>query len=163
MVSFALPVRTESAHPGQHDQDEDGHDQGRPSFVVPSAPQRFDCRVHHVTSIASGAQSNNDFFTKTLGLRRIKKTVNFDAPEVYHLYYGDEAGTPGTVMTYFPFPNARRGRPGTGEVGLTGFAVPQGSRPYWQERLAARGVTRTHLALTDDGGLVMATVVLESD
>ena len=91
--------------------------------------------LHHVTSIASGAQSNNDFFTKTLGLRRIKKTVNFDAPEVYHLYYGDEAGTPGTVMTYFPFPNARRGRPGTGEVGITGFAVPKGSLPYWQERL----------------------------
>ena len=92
--------------------------------------------LHHVTSIASGAQSNNDFFTKTLGLRRIKKTVNFDAPEVYHLYYGDEAGTPGTVMTYFPFPNARRGHPGTGEVGITGFAGPKGSLPYWEERLA---------------------------
>jgi glyoxalase family protein len=91
--------------------------------------------LHHVTSLASGAQSNNDFFTKILGLRRIKKTVNFDAPEVYHLYYGDEAGTPGTVMTYFPFPNARRGRPGTGEVGLTGFAVPKGSLGYWQDRL----------------------------
>jgi glyoxalase family protein len=92
--------------------------------------------LHHVTSLASGAQSNNDFFTKTLGLRRIKKTVNFDAPEVYHLYYGDEAGTPGTVMTYFPFPNAGRGRPGTGEVGTTGFAVPKGSLSYWQDRLA---------------------------
>jgi glyoxalase family protein len=92
--------------------------------------------LHHVTSLASAAQSNNDFFTKTLGLRRIKKTVNFDAPEVYHLYYGDEAGTPGTVMTYFPFPHARRGRPGTGEVGITGFSAPKGSLPYWQERLA---------------------------
>ena len=92
--------------------------------------------LHHVTSLASGAQSNNDFFTKTLGLRRIKKTVNFDAPEVYHLYYGDGAGTPGTVMTYFPFPNARRGRPGTGEVGITGFAVPKGSLGFWQDRLA---------------------------
>ncbi|HKK96963.1 MAG TPA: VOC family protein, partial [Marivita sp.] len=92
--------------------------------------------LHHVTSLASGAQSNNDFFTKTLGLRRIKKTVNFDAPEVYHLYYGDEAGTPGTVMTYFPFPNARRGRPGTGEVGITGFAVPKGSLDFWKDRLA---------------------------
>lgn len=92
--------------------------------------------LHHVTSLASGAQENNDFFTKTLGLRRIKKTVNFDAPEVYHLYYGDEAGTPGTVMTYFPFPNAKRGRAGTGEVGITGFAVPKGSLAYWQDRLA---------------------------
>ena len=55
--------------------------------------------LHHVTSLASGAQTNNDFFTKTLGLRRVKKTVNFDAPEVYHLYYGDELGTPGSVMT----------------------------------------------------------------
>lgn len=92
--------------------------------------------LHHVTSLASGAQSNNDFFTKTLGLRRIKKTVNFDAPEVYHLYYGDAAGTPGTVMTYFPFPNAKRGRPGTGEVGITGFAVPKDSLGFWQDRLA---------------------------
>jgi glyoxalase family protein len=72
--------------------------------------------LHHVTSMASDARSNNAFFTDTLGLRRVKKTVNFDAPDVYHLYYADEFGTPGTVMTYFPFPNigpaarARRGR-----------------------------------------------------
>ncbi|QFT61746.1 VOC family protein [Roseivivax sp. THAF30] len=95
--------------------------------------------LHHVTSLASGAQTNNDFFTKTLGLRRIKKTVNFDAPEVYHLYYGDEIGTPGTVMTYFPFPNARRGRAGTGEVGTTVFSVPKGALGYWEERLSAAG------------------------
>ena len=92
--------------------------------------------LHHVTSLASGAQSNNDFFTKTLGLRRVKKTVNFDAPEVYHLYYGDELGTPGSVMTYFPFPGARRGRPGAGEVSMTTFAVPKGSLPFWADRLA---------------------------
>lgn len=98
--------------------------------------------LHHVTSLASSAQSNNDFFTKTLGLRRIKKTVNFDAPEVYHLYYGDEAGTPGTVMTYFPFPNAGRGRPGTGEVGITGFAVPRGSLGFWKDRLATFDVKK---------------------
>src|SRR5580700_2917908 len=73
--------------------------------------------LHHVTSLAAEAQANNAFFTKTLGLRRVKKTVNFDAPDVYHLYYGDEIGTPGSVMTYFPFPDAARGRPGTGEVG----------------------------------------------
>jgi glyoxalase family protein len=96
--------------------------------------------LHHVTSLASGAQSNNDFFTKVLGLRRIKKTVNFDAPDVYHLYYGDGTGTPGTVMTYFPFPGARRGRPGAGEVGTTVFAVPPGALPYWQDRLTAQGV-----------------------
>ena len=92
--------------------------------------------LHHVTSLASNAQSNNDFFTKTLGLRRVKKTVNFDAPEVYHLYYGDGAGTPGTVMTYFPFPGARRGRAGTGEVGTTVFSVPKGALRYWEDRLS---------------------------
>ncbi|MEO1678922.1 MAG: VOC family protein [Pseudomonadota bacterium] len=96
--------------------------------------------LHHVTSLASGAQSNNAFFTKTLGLRRVKKTVNFDAPEVYHLYYGDEAGTPGSVMTYFPFPGSRRGKPGLGEVGTTVFSVPEGSLGWWKERFAAEGV-----------------------
>ena len=97
--------------------------------------------LHHVTSMAADARTNNQFFTNTLGLRRVKKTVNFDAPDVYHLYYGDEAGTPGTVMTYFPFPNIGRGRPGTGEVGTTVFSVPQGSLGFWEERLAKQGVT----------------------
>jgi glyoxalase family protein len=92
--------------------------------------------LHHVTSLASSAQENNAFFTQVLGLRRVKKTVNFDAPDVYHLYYGDEMGTPGTVMTYFPFPRAARGRHGTGEVGVTSFAVPVGSTAAWAERLA---------------------------
>ncbi len=72
--------------------------------------------LHHVTSMAADARQNNSFFTDTLGLRRVKKTVNFDEPSVYHLYYGDEVGTPGSVMTYFPFPNIVRGRPGVGEV-----------------------------------------------
>ncbi|MEX5727933.1 glyoxalase family protein [Rhodovulum iodosum] len=96
--------------------------------------------LHHVTALASGAVANNAFFTGTLGLRRVKKTVNFDAPDVYHLYYGDAAGTPGTVMTYFPFEGARRGRAGTGEVALTAFAVPVGSLDAWQRRLAAAKV-----------------------
>jgi glyoxalase family protein len=97
--------------------------------------------LHHVTSMAADANENNTFFTQTLGLRRVKKTVNFDAPEVYHLYYGDEVGTPGSVMTYFPFGQMPRGTRGTGEVGVTEFAVPQGALPYWQERLAAHGVS----------------------
>jgi glyoxalase family protein len=97
--------------------------------------------LHHVTSMAADARTNNQFFTHTLGLRRVKKTVNFDAPDVYHLYYGDEAGTPGTVMTYFPFPNIGRGRPGTGEVGTTVFSVPQGSLGFWEERLTKQGVS----------------------
>jgi glyoxalase family protein len=97
--------------------------------------------LHHVTSMAANPQENNDFFTKTLGLRRVKKTVNFDAPDVYHLYYGDKVGTPGSVMTYFPFPNIGKGRRGAGEVAETVFSVPEGSLAFWQERLAARGVT----------------------
>ena len=96
--------------------------------------------LHHVTSLASGARENNAFFTRTLGLRRVKKTVNFDAPDVYHLYYGDATGAPGTVMTYFPFPNAARGQAGSGEVGTTAFAVPKDALPFWEQRLADHGV-----------------------
>ncbi|MEK6216570.1 MAG: VOC family protein, partial [Boseongicola sp.] len=97
--------------------------------------------LHHVTSLASSASKNNAFFTDTLGLRRVKKTVNFDKPDVYHLYYGDEVGSPGSVMTYFPFPNARRGKPGAGEVGTTSFAVPTGTIGAWADRLASGDAT----------------------
>jgi glyoxalase family protein len=97
--------------------------------------------LHHVTSMAKNAHQNNEFFTKKLGLRRVKKTVNFDAPDVYHLYYADEVGTPGSVMTYFPFPNIGKGRPGTGEVGTTVFSVPEGSLGYWEKHLGEQGVT----------------------
>ncbi len=96
--------------------------------------------LHHVTSMASGARANNAFFTDTLGLRRVKKTVNFDAPDVYHLYYGDEAGSPGTIMTYFPFPDIGERKRGTGEVGLTRYAVPRDALPWWAERLAHAGI-----------------------
>lgn len=96
--------------------------------------------LHHVTSMASDARQNNRFFTDTLGLRRVKTTVNFDDPSVYHLYYGDESGTPGTVMTYFPFPNMMPGRPGVGEVGETQFAIPRGAIGFWKERFATHGV-----------------------
>lgn len=92
--------------------------------------------LHHVTAMARDAVANNAFFTDVLGLRRVKQTVNFDEPSVYHLYYGDEAGTPGSVMTYFPFPHIARGRPGTGEVGQTVFSVPEGSLAFWERRLA---------------------------
>ncbi len=101
--------------------------------------------LHHVTSLASDAARNNAFFTDVLGLRRVKKTVNFDAPDVYHLYYGDGVGSPGSVMTYFPFPNAVRGRAGTGEVGTTVFAVPQGALGFWQDRLAEKSVQNLEL------------------
>ncbi|MDA9823725.1 VOC family protein, partial [Paracoccaceae bacterium] len=97
--------------------------------------------LHHITSIASNADANNVFFTKTLGLRRVKKTVNFDAPEVYHLYYGDEIGTPGSVMTYFPFAKMSPGQRGAGEVSITEFAVPKDALGFWKERLSALGVS----------------------
>jgi len=97
--------------------------------------------LHHITSMASDARQNNTFFTDALGLRRVKKTVNFDDPNVYHLYYGDEAGTPGSVLTYFPFPNVMRGRPGVGEVSETQFAVPKGSLSFWQDRLITKGAS----------------------
>lgn len=97
--------------------------------------------LHHVTSMAADAKENNQFFTSILGLRRVKKTVNFDAPDVYHLYYGDEVGTPGSVMTYFPFGKMPKGKRGVGEVGVTEFAVPKGALGFWRERLASNGVT----------------------
>ncbi|MDD9921038.1 MAG: VOC family protein [Boseongicola sp.] len=92
--------------------------------------------LHHVTSLASSASKNNTFFTEALGLRRVKKTVNFDNPDVYHLYYGDEIGSPGSVMTYFPFPTKSRGTKGTGEVGRTSFAVPVGTLDAWANQLS---------------------------
>lgn len=96
--------------------------------------------LHHVTAMAKSAPENNAFWTRTLGLRRVKQTVNFDEPSVYHLYYGDETGAPGSVMTYFPFPHMMRGRPGTGEVGTTVFSVPEGSLGFWEGKLKAEGV-----------------------
>lgn len=96
--------------------------------------------LHHVTSMAANARENNQFFTQTLGMRRVKKTVNFDSPEVYHLYYGDAVGSPGSVMTYFPFGQMPKGRRGTGEVGVTEFAVPKGALGFWQDRLPKWGV-----------------------
>lgn len=96
--------------------------------------------LHHVTSLASSALDNNAFYTQVLGLRRVKKTVNFDAPQVYHLYFGDEDGSPGTVVTSFPFPRAARGRRGTGEAGLISLSVPPGAVAAWTDRLTALDV-----------------------
>lgn len=91
--------------------------------------------LHHVTAFAGPAPTNNAFFTDTLGLRRVKTTVNFDNPYVYHLYFGDEVGTPGTVMTHFPDRKWKQGHRGTGEVAVTAFAVPKGSLDDWAARL----------------------------
>jgi glyoxalase family protein len=96
--------------------------------------------LHHVTAIASDPQRNADFYARTLGLRLIKQTVNFDAPDVYHLYYGDGRGTPGTVMTFFPWPGTPRGRRGTGQATTTSFSVPEGSLGWWRQRLGSMGI-----------------------
>ncbi|MBY6136863.1 VOC family protein [Nocardioides marinus] len=126
--------------------------------------------LHHITSMAADANENNSFFTKVLGLRRVKKTVNFDAPEFYHLYYGDEAGTPGSVMTYFPFGRMPRGTRGIGEVGITEFAVAKGSLSYWKNRLSAfdvKGLEQTMAfgenRLTFDGPDGDSFALVESD
>ena len=91
--------------------------------------------IHHVTAMAGDPQANVDFYTGVLGLRLVKKTVNFDDPGTYHLYYGDEVGHPGTIMTFFPWPLARRGVQGAGQATVTAFSVPEGSLGYWTERL----------------------------
>ncbi|HEY0263091.1 MAG TPA: ring-cleaving dioxygenase [Granulicella sp.] len=96
--------------------------------------------LHHVTAIASDPQSNLDFYTQILGLRFVKKTVNFDDPGTYHFYFGDDAGSPGTILTFFPWPHARRGHAGVGETTRTAFSVPLTSLPFWREHLKKNNV-----------------------
>lgn len=96
--------------------------------------------LHHVTSMASHAETTNRFFRKTLALRRVKKTVNFDAPDTYHLYYADEFGTPGSVITYFPFSHIARRHRGAGEAATVAFSIPEGAMGFWEKRLAVAGV-----------------------
>jgi glyoxalase family protein len=123
--------------------------------------------IHHVTAIAEDPQENVDFYAGVLGLRLVKKTVNFDDPGSYHLYYGDAAGNPGTIMTFFSWPGAPRGRIGTGQVSATPFAVPQDSLGYWLERLLQHGVRfdqpvrrfdETVVAISDPDGLAIELV-----
>jgi glyoxalase family protein len=96
--------------------------------------------IHHVTAIAGPARRNLDFHARVLGLRLIKKTVNFDDPETYHLYYGDETGRPGTVLTFFPWAGVAPGRLGIGETQETVFRVPEGAIGYWLHRFIEKGV-----------------------
>ncbi|MEX0658778.1 MAG: ring-cleaving dioxygenase [Egibacteraceae bacterium] len=96
--------------------------------------------LHHVTAIATDPARNVEFYSRALGLRLIKQTVNFDAPDTYHLYYGDNVGTPGTVMTFFPWPGSPRGRHGTGQATTTSFSIPEASLGYWKNRLEQLGV-----------------------
>ena len=96
--------------------------------------------LHHVTAIASGAQANVDFYTRVLGLRLVKRTVNFDAPDTYHFYYGDGVGSPGSLLTFFPFEDAAAGRIGTGMAETTAFAIPEAALDAWMSRLAEEGI-----------------------
>jgi glyoxalase family protein len=123
--------------------------------------------LHHVTAIAGDPQRNLDFYTKVLGLRFVKKTVNFDDPGTYHFYFGDDAGTPGTILTFFPWPHATRGTLGAGEVTHTAFSVPPTSIAYWEQRLASKNVSlegneermgETVLTFTDPDGMKIELV-----
>lgn len=90
--------------------------------------------LHHITAIAGDAQRNYDFYTKTLGFRLVKKTVNFDDPKTYHFYYGNEVGYPGTILTFFPWANVRQGKNGAGMATEIGYSIPKGSIDFWISR-----------------------------
>jgi glyoxalase family protein len=102
--------------------------------------------IHHITAIAGDAQRNYDFYTKTLGLRFVKKTVNFDDPETYHFYFGDEMGTPGTILTFFPWSGVKQGKPGAGMVTEIGYSVPEGCLNFWKQRFEERGVRHDEIS-----------------
>src|SRR4051794_22168768 len=125
--------------------------------------------LHHVTAIASDPQRNLDFYVGLLGLRFVKRTVNFDDPGTYHFYFGDLRGTPGTILTFFPWPRARRGIRGTGQVEATAFAIPPGSVGYWLERLKQQHVAAEKVStrfgeevirLLDPDGLAIELIAL---
>src|SRR5690625_3274854 len=97
--------------------------------------------IHHITAIVGHPQENVDFYAGVLGLRLVKKTVNFDDPGTYHLYFGDDGGRPGTIITFFPWANARQGVIGGGQVGVTTYVVPQGAMSFWEERLKKFNIT----------------------
>jgi glyoxalase family protein len=126
--------------------------------------------IHHITAIATDPQRNVDFYTQLLGLRLVKRTVNFDDPANYHFYFGDRIGSPGTIVTFFPWPGARRGSRGTGQVVVTSFAVRPEAIDFWKKRLsdehvvaeeAPRRFGRRVLRLTDPDGLMLE--LIESD
>ncbi len=101
--------------------------------------------IHHVTAIAGDPQRNIDFYAGILGLRLVKQTVNYDDPGTYHLYFGDDRGRPGTLVTFFPWPGAPRGRPGVGQATVISFSVPPDSLGFWEDRLGRRGITAERL------------------
>jgi len=102
--------------------------------------------IHHITAIAGNAAKNYDFYTRVLGLRLVKKTVNFDDPKTYHLYYGDQVGSPGTILTFFPWGEIGPGRKGTRQVTEIGYLVPENSLDFWRERFQANKILFTEVA-----------------
>jgi glyoxalase family protein len=123
--------------------------------------------IHHISAIAGDPQVNAGFYMGVLGLRMIKRTVNFDDPSKYHLYYGNESGNPGTIMTFFPWPGARKGRIGTGQATVTSFSIPQESLSFWTDRLIEHSVTfqgpmrrfdETFISFNDPDGLQLELV-----
>lgn len=123
--------------------------------------------IHHVTAIAGDPQRNLDFYAGVLGLRLVKLTVNFDDPGSYHLYFGDETGAPGSILTFFPWPDGQRGRQGTGQVGAISLAIPPASLGWWIERLVRHGIRydgparrfdEQVLAFADPDGLLLELV-----
>lgn len=102
--------------------------------------------IHHITAIVGDPQENVDFYAGILGLRLVKKTINFDDPGTYHLYFGDGGGKPGTIMTFFPWQGTRPGKIGSGQVGITSFVVPKGALIFWADRLKKFNVaiTKSH-------------------
>ena len=123
--------------------------------------------IHHVTAIAGQPARNLDFYTRVLGLRFVKRTVNFDDPGTYHFYFGDQAGTPGTILTFFPWEHAAPGRGGVGLTQTTAFRIPAASIGYWTHRLVEKGVKHDApsrrfgeplMSLTDPDGMSLALV-----
>jgi glyoxalase family protein len=123
--------------------------------------------IHHVTAISGDPVKNLRFYTRDLGLRLVKKTVNFDDPSTYHFYYGDETGNPGTILTFFPWTNAPAGRRGAGETRQTAFRVPLRSIGYWTQRFIEKGIPhqtleqrfgQSVLTFTDQDGMALALV-----
>jgi glyoxalase family protein len=124
--------------------------------------------LHHITAIAGNARRNYDFYTKVLGLRFVKKTVNFDDPGTYHFYFGDEVGTPGTILTFFPWEGITKGRQGTGMTTDIGYAVPENSLGFWSDRLKKHDVKITgsgqrlgeaFLSFEDPDGLPLTFII----
>jgi glyoxalase family protein len=122
--------------------------------------------IHHITAFVRNAQETVDFYSGVLGLRLVKKTVNFDAPEVYHLYFGNGAASPGTIITFFPWEHSRQGRIGGGQVGITTYVVPVGTLEFWRERLEKFNVpvavterfSERYLQFSDRDGLKLEIV-----